>query len=178
MYLPRPNTWPLNSQWLGRFRPFSPSDPLRPGVWRVYHIPSDKLFACFDNFRMHSSARRAMAHRDLKGLAALLIQCLLFQFMQLFGNRSPLSALPSFLSQQPFGYGPRAKRSRGTTRAGLVGYLFEAAHNAIAPIRQPGAYIRSGELRGVVEGAQSNVARKAKGRLEHEIRHAAETREA
>src|SRR6516225_9791050 len=60
----------------------------------------------------------------------------------------------------------------------LVGYLFEAAHNAIAPIRQPGAYIRSGELRGVVEGAQSNVARKAKGRLEHEIRHAAETREA
>src|SRR5262244_2703289 len=160
LHLPRPNTWPLNSQWLGRFRPFSPSDPFRPGVWRVYHIPPDKLRACFDNFRMHSSARRAMAHRDLKELAALFIQCLLFQFMQLFGNRSPLSALPFFLSQQPFGHGPRAKRSRGTTRAGLVGYLFEAAHNAIAPIRQPGAYIRSGELGSVVEGAQSNVARK------------------
>ena len=119
-----------------------------------------------------------MAHRDLKELAALLIQCLLFQFVRLFGNRSPLSALPFFLSQQPFGHGPRAKRSRGTTRAGLVGYLFETAHNAIAPIRQPGAYIRSGELGSVVEGAQSNVARKAKGRLEHEIRHAAETHEA
>src|SRR5262249_5328211 len=63
LHLPRPNTWPLNSQWLGRFRPFSPSDPFRPGVWRVYHIPPDKLRACFDNFRMHSSARRAMAHR-------------------------------------------------------------------------------------------------------------------
>ena len=83
-----------------------------------------------------------------------------------------------FLSQWPFGYGPRAKRSRGTTRAGLVGYLFEAAHNAIAPIRQPGAYIRSGELGSVVEGADSNIARQAKGRLEHEIRHAAETHEA
>src|SRR5262249_60397763 len=52
---------------------------------------------------MHSGARRATAHRDLKELAALLIQCLLFQFMRLFGNRSPLSALPFFLSQQPFG---------------------------------------------------------------------------
>src|SRR5262245_11201433 len=100
---------------------------------------------------MHSSARRATAHRDLKELAALFIQCLLFQFMQLFGNRSPLSALPFFLSQQPFGHGPRAKRSRRKTRAGLVGYLFETAHNAIAPIRQPGAYIRSGELGSVVE---------------------------
>src|SRR5262245_37467951 len=58
---PRPNTWPLNSQRLGRFRPYCPSDPLRPTVWRVYHIPPDKLLACFGNFRRHSSARRAMA---------------------------------------------------------------------------------------------------------------------
>src|SRR5262249_36319669 len=29
-------------------------DPLRPAVWRVYHIPPDTLLACFDNFRMHS----------------------------------------------------------------------------------------------------------------------------
>jgi hypothetical protein len=43
---------------------------------------------------------------------------------------------------------------------------------------QPRAYKRSCELRSVVEGAHSNLARKPKGWLEHEIRHAAETREA
>src|SRR6516162_5388137 len=84
----------------------------------------------------------------------------------------------TFLSQQSFGYCPRAKRSRGNTRAGLVGYLFETVHNAIAPVWQPGAYIRSCELSSVVERAHSNVARKTKGWLEHEIHHAAETREA
>jgi hypothetical protein len=98
----------------------------------------------------------------------------------LFGNRSRASALRSFLSQtrflsqQSFGYGPRAKRSRSATRAGLVGYRFETPHNAIAPIWQPGACIRSGELGSVVEGAHSNDARKANGWLEHEICHAAE----
>jgi hypothetical protein len=85
------------------------------------------------------------------------------------------SASLFFLSQQSFGYGPRAKRSRSATRAGLVGYRFETAHNAIAPIWQPRACIRSGELGSVVEGAHSNDARKANGWLEHEIRHAAET---
>src|SRR5262245_37385638 len=43
---------PLNSQRLGRFRPYCLSDPLRPTVWRVYHIPPDKLFECLDNSRM------------------------------------------------------------------------------------------------------------------------------
>jgi hypothetical protein len=43
---------------------------------------------------------------------------------------------------------------------------------------QPGAYIRWCELRSVVEGAHSNLARKPRGWLEHEIRYAAETREA
>src|SRR6516162_4524763 len=84
----------------------------------------------------------------------------------------------TFLSQQSFGYCPRAKRSRSNTDAGVVGYLFETAHNAIAPMWQPGAYIRSCELSGVVERAHSNVARKTKGWLEHEIHHVAETREA
>src|SRR5262249_15057667 len=37
---------------------------------------------------------------------------------------------------------------------------------------QPGAYIRSCELSGVVERAHSNVARKTKGWVEHKIRHA------
>src|SRR6516162_8820206 len=69
----------------------------------------------------------------------------------------------TFLSQQSFGYCPRAKRSRSNTDAGVVGYLFETAHNAIAPMWQPGAYIRSCELSGVVERAHSNVARKTKG---------------
>ena len=77
-----------------------------------------------------------------------------------------------------FGYGPHAKSSRSATRAGLVGCLFETAHNTIAPIWQPGAYIRSSELSSIVEGAHSNDARTAKGWLEHELRHAAETREA
>jgi hypothetical protein len=45
-------------------------------------------------------------------------------------------------------------------RAGLVGYLFEMAHNALAPVWQPGAYTRSCELSSVVERARSNVARK------------------
>src|SRR5262249_6423723 len=49
---------------------------------------------------------------------------------------------------------------------------------AIAPMWQPGAYIRSCELSSVVERAHSNVARRTKGWLEHEIHHAAETREA
>src|SRR5262245_52442037 len=72
----------------------------------------------------------------------------------------------TFLSQQSFGYCPRAKRSRGNTRAGPVGYLFETVHNAIAPVWQPGAYIRSCELSSVVERAHSNVARKTKGWVE------------
>src|SRR5262249_299647 len=42
----------------------------------------------------------------------------------------------------------------------------------------PGRLHTFGRPGSVVEGAQSNVARKAKGRLEHEIRHAAETHEA
>src|SRR5262249_41706362 len=69
-----------------------------------------------------------------------------------------LSSL-TFLSQQSFGYCPRAKCSRSNTRAGLVGYLFEMAHNALALMWQPGAYIRSCELSSVVERAHSNVAR-------------------
>ena len=84
----------------------------------------------------------------------------------------------TFLSQQSFGYCPRAKCSRSNTRTGLVGYLFETAHNAIAPVWQPGPYIRSCELSSVVERAHGHVARKTKGWLEHEIRHAPETREA
>ena len=43
---------------------------------------------------------------------------------------------------------------------------------------QPRAYKRSCELRSVVEGAHSNLARKPKGWLEYEPGHAAETREA
>ena len=81
----------------------------------------------------------------------------------------------TFLSQQSFGYCPHAKRSRSNTRAGLVGYLFEMVHNAIAPVWQPGALV---ELSSVVERAHSNVAHKTKGWLEHEIHHAAETTEA
>jgi hypothetical protein len=84
----------------------------------------------------------------------------------------------TFLSQQSFGYCPRAKRSPSNTRAGVVGYLFETAHQAIAPMWQLRAYIRSRELSSVVERSHSNLAHKAKGWLEHEIRHAAETREA
>jgi hypothetical protein len=84
----------------------------------------------------------------------------------------------TFLGQQPFGYCPRAKRPRSNTRAGVVGYFFETAHHAIAPMWQPGPYIRSSELCSVVEGAHSNVARKTKWWLEHEIPHASETREA
>jgi hypothetical protein len=91
----------------------------------------------------------------------------------LFGNRPLAAALSFFLSQQSSGYDPCAKRSRSATRAGLAGYLFETTHNAIAPIWQPGAYIRSRELGSVVEGAHSDFAHEAKGWLEHEIGHAA-----
>src|SRR5215472_3250323 len=50
----------------------------------------------------------------------------------------------TFLSQQSFGYCPRAKRLRSNTRAGVVGYLFETVHNAIAPVWQPGpTYVRA-----------------------------------
>jgi hypothetical protein len=89
-----------------------------------------------------------------------------------------LTCVVTFLGQQSFGYRPRAKRSRSNTRASLVRYLFKTAHKAVAPMWQPGRYIRSCELSSIVEGAHSNVARKTKGWFEHEIRHAAETREA
>ena len=65
----------------------------------------------------------------------------------------------TFLSQQSFGYCPRAKRSRGNTRAGLVGYLFETVHNAIAPVWQPGAYIRSCELRSASSSVRTVTSR-------------------
>jgi hypothetical protein len=65
----------------------------------------------------------------------------------------------TFLSQQSFGYCPRAKRSRSNTRAGVIGDPFETAHNAIAPMGQPRAYIRSCELSSVVERTDSNLAR-------------------
>jgi hypothetical protein len=80
----------------------------------------------------------------------------------------------TFLSQQSFGYCPRAKRSRSYTRAGVVGDLFETAHHAIAPMWQPGAYIRSCELSSVVERTHGNLARKTKGWVEHEFHHAVE----
>ena len=87
---------------------------------------------------------------------------------------SPLT----FLNEQSFGYRPRAKGSRSNTRARVIGHLFETAHHAIAPMWQPGTYIRSCELSSVVERAHSNVARKTKGWVEHKIRHAVGTREA
>jgi hypothetical protein len=85
-----------------------------------------------------------------------------------FSVHTPLT----FLDQQPFGYCPRAKRPRSNTRAGVVGYFFQTAHHAIAPMWQPGPYIRSSELCSIVEGADGNVARKTKWWLEHEIPHA------
>jgi hypothetical protein len=82
------------------------------------------------------------------------------------GRRRLLSL--TCLSQQSFDFCPRAKRSHSNTRAGLVGYLFETAHNAIAPVWQPGAYIRSCELSSVGERAHSNVTR-----IGHVLRHGA-----
>src|SRR5206468_3576383 len=75
-------------------------------------------------------------------------------------------------------YGPGTKCPRGNTRAGVVGYLLEAAYQAIAPLRQVRANIGSCEVSGIVEGAHANFARKPKRWLEHEHGHAAETREA
>jgi len=55
-------------------------------------------------------------------------------------NPARLTSL-SLLGQQSFGYGPGAKCPRGNMGAGVVGYLFETAHQAIAPTRQAGAHI-------------------------------------
>ena len=62
-------------------------------------------------------------------------------------------------------------------RASVVGYLFETAHQAIAPIRQVGAYIRSCEINGIAERAHGDLARKPKGWLKYELGHAPVTRE-
>src|SRR2546421_1759881 len=59
--------------------------------------------------------------------------------------------------------------------AGLAGHLFDNAHKTIAPARQPRPYIRSREVRSVVESAHSNIARKTKGGIKHKIRHMALT---
>jgi hypothetical protein len=56
-------------------------------------------------------------------------------------------------------------------------FLRDDAHKTVAPMWQPGPYIRSRELSSVVEGAHSHVARKTKRWLEYEIRHATEIRE-
>ena len=90
---------------------------------------------------------------------------------------NPARLTLSLLGQQSFGYGPGAKCPRGNIGAGVVGYLFETAHQAIAPTRQAGAHIRSREVSGIVEGAHGNLPRKPKRWLEHELGHAAETRE-
>jgi hypothetical protein len=65
LHLPRPNTWPFNSQRLGQFRPYCLCDLLRAAVWRVCHIPPDKLLDRFGNLQMHSNSWHAMA---LKGI--------------------------------------------------------------------------------------------------------------
>ena len=75
-------------------------------------------------------------------------------------------------SARTFQY-PRTKHAGGSPPAGLAGHLFDNAHNAIAPVRQPGAYIRSGKLRSVVESAHGNIARKTKGWVKRELRHTA-----
>jgi hypothetical protein len=61
--------------------------------------------------------------------------------------------------------------------AGLAGHLFDNSHKTIAPARQPRPYIRSCELRSVVESAHRNIARKTKGWIKHKIRHIALTRD-
>src|SRR5262245_2695547 len=59
--------------------------------------------------------------------------------------------------------------------AGLAGHLFDNSHKTIAPARQPRPYIRSCELRSVVESAHRNIARKTKGWIKHKMRHMALT---
>jgi hypothetical protein len=110
-----------------------------------------------------SQPKKARPHRPLT-LGDSVTQSIRMRF----SVHTPLT----FLDQQPFGYCPRAKRPRSNTRAGVVGYFFETAHHAIAPMWQPGPYIRSSELCSIVEGAHGNVARKTKWWLEHEIPHA------
>ena len=56
--------------------------------------------------------------------------------------------------------------------------MMRAAHQAIASMRQAGAYIGSCEVSGILERAHGNLARKPKRWIEHELGHAAETREA
>ncbi len=44
---------------------FWQSDPIAPAVWRVCHIPPDKLPAGFDNLSMHSCAQDRMVGAGL-----------------------------------------------------------------------------------------------------------------
>jgi len=62
-------------------------------------------------------------------------------------------------------------------RADLAGHFFDNAQKTIAPARQLRPYIRSRELRSVVESVHSNIARKMKGWIKHKIRHMALTRD-
>jgi hypothetical protein len=83
----------------------------------------------------------------------------------------------TFLGQQSLSCRPRTKHVCSSPPAGLAGHLFDNAHKTIAPARQPRPYIRSRELRSVVESAHSNIARKTKGWIKHKIRHMALTRD-
>jgi hypothetical protein len=62
-------------------------------------------------------------------------------------------------------------------RADLAGHFFDDAQKTIAPARQLRPYIRSRELRSVVESVHSNIARKMKGWIKHKICHMALTRD-
>src|SRR5260221_12820176 len=56
----------------------APCDSLRPAVWRVYHIPADKLLTCFDNFRMPTDMRELLAivRQSLAGVRSAVLRLL------------------------------------------------------------------------------------------------------
>jgi len=62
-------------------------------------------------------------------------------------------------------------------RADLARYLFDNPHKTIAPAWQLRPYVRSREIRSVVESVHSNIVRKMKGWIKHKIGHMALTRD-
>src|SRR5262245_29460985 len=91
------------------------------------------------------------------------------------GNRSRVSALPFSSASRPSAIA-HARNARAAPRALAspdISSRRRTTRSRLYDNRGP-TYIRSGELGSVVEGAHGNFAHKAKGWLEHKIRHAAE----
>ena len=77
--------------------------------------------------------------------------------------------------KRAFGLYPSPKCIGGLALPFFTGRRFKSTQNTIAPSLQSCSNIIAREVRSLIERAHRDAARKAKGRLEYELCHAAST---